>query len=143
MNENQEQNDSAATNTGEQDLKSMITRMQQQLVFLEKKIDMLIAKSDAKPRAEQSSYKPVARLFGDANRRPDSGYSGGYKDRSSYPGRTYERPRGDEQPRSFGHSSAPERDKGRSFKKPFSGAKRTGFGPQKPFHAKRAGGFHK
>jgi hypothetical protein len=39
------------------DVASMIAKMQRQLLFLEKKIDILISKTEEKPSYERSSYK--------------------------------------------------------------------------------------
>lgn len=47
---------------GGQDLGSMIGRIQQQLTFLEKKIDTLIAQSQARPSGEKSFQKPFQRF---------------------------------------------------------------------------------
>ncbi len=127
MSENMENDEAVETDKNDQALKDMIGRMQQQLTYLEKKVDVLIAKLDEKPRiAVQSPF------------RPPQPSAAPYKERSSYPPRSFNREGANEAPRPFGPGSA----KGRGFKKPFGGGKRPGFGG-KPFHSKRSGGFHK
>jgi hypothetical protein len=138
MSENQTHNDMSLAGAGDQDIKTMITRVQQQLDRLEKKVDILMTKLDAKAGTQQSPYRPTS--F--EERRSTGGSARPFHERSSFAGRPFERHRDGEQPRSFGHGRTQEQSRGQGFKKPFSG-KRSGFGPQKPFHSKRAGSFHK
>ena len=70
MSEQFQHNDSLPPVPAEQDVVALIKKMQQQLVFLEKKIDILISQSKARPFSEKHFSKPF-RSFGNPHHRPD------------------------------------------------------------------------
>jgi len=140
----EEGDDLPVSSQGDQDIVSLIKKMQQQLNFLEKKIDLLIGQSPERPFRGKSFSKPFRPSFGggahhgkrDFNRGPRrEGFS---HDRPREGGFSQERPReggfGQDRPRerSFGGP-------GRSFdRKP--GGRPGGFGHgDKPFFQHRKG----
>lgn len=133
----------------EQDIAALINKMQKQLIFLEKKIDILLSQTQERPSRERHFSKPF-RSF-DRPYRPghyqdkrDQGEDS--RERGARGGRHFEK-RQPEEGRSF---SGPKRDYGddregrpsqdRGFKKKYGGEKR-GFDPRKkPFFQKRREG---
>lgn len=130
----------------ESDVLVLIKKMQQQLTYLEKKIDILINQSQEKPFREKHFSKPF-RSFS----RPDRpgrysdkrGQGGDSRERSFHPGPSFEKRPQDEH-RGFG---GPKKDysvgrensssQDRPFKKKYSDSKR-GFDPRKkPFFHQR------
>jgi hypothetical protein len=85
----------------EQDVVALIKRMQQQLAFLEKKIDILINQSQTRPFSEKHFSKPF-RTSGHPNRRSDREHDTTYGEKSSDRGRHFEKRHG-ERNHSFGH----------------------------------------
>lgn len=130
--EQNEQQNAAPAATGDQELKAMIARMQQQMGYLEKKIDLLMAQLNEKPRAEQSSFRPAPRPYGDTGRRPEGGLGGGYRGKRPWQGPRQDKGSSDDQPQASGHGRPPH-----SFQKFINRDKRSGFGPRKPFPSKR------
>ena len=58
MSEQLERDDSLSPGPNEQDVAALINKMQKQLVFLEKKIDILISQSQERPSGERHFSKP-------------------------------------------------------------------------------------
>lgn len=138
MNEQPEQQSAAPSQTNEQELKMMIARLQQQLGFLEKKIDLLMARMDERPGAAQPPYRPAPRSFDDKGRRPEGGFSGGFRGKRPWSGPRNDGERGAGQPQSTG-SDRPAH----GFQKFINRDTRGGFGPRKPFPSKRGGGYRR
>lgn len=138
MTEQNEQQNTAPTSTDDQELKAMIARLQQQMGYLEKKIDLLMAQLKEKPAAEKPPFRPSPRPFGNAGRRPEGDFAGGYRGKRPYPGPRQDAPRGDAQPSTSGYGRPAH-----SFEKFVNRDKRAGYGPRKPFPAKRAGGYRR
>jgi hypothetical protein len=67
MNEQIQHNDSLPPAPAEQDTVALLKKMQQQLAFLEKKIDILINQSSGRPFREKKFSRPF-RSFGKQNR---------------------------------------------------------------------------
>ena len=138
-------NFSAPQQTGS-DVLVLIKKMHQQLVFLEKKIDILISQSQEKPFREKRFLKPF-RSFGRPYRpghfHDKRDQSEGLRERSFHSGSHFEKRR-EEENRGFGgpkkdysdsRENSPSQD--RHFRKKFGGKKR-GFDPRKkPFFHKR------
>ena len=80
MSEQAPHNDSLPSASAEQDVVVLIKKMQQQLTFLEKKIDILISQSQAKSFGEKHFSKPF-RSFDRPHRRPgrEHGYASAEK----------------------------------------------------------------
>ena len=137
--------------SGEQDdIVVLVKKMQQQLVYLEKKIDTLIGQLQEKSSQERSfrekrfdrPFRSFDRPQGHYRDKRDSGE--GPRERSFRPGQHFDKRRSDED-RGF---SGPRREYGgereggssqdRPFKKKFGGEKR-GFGARKKpfFHGRR------
>ena len=155
MSEHEEKNEDLTTSPqADSDVVSLIKKMQQQLNYLEKKIDLLIGQSPERPfrdRGEKRFSKPFRPSFGggsggrDFNRGPRrEGFS---HDRPREGGFSHSRPREggfskDRPPREggFSHDRAPrERSSGpeHSFdRKPSSGPRGFGHG-DKPFFRHR------
>jgi hypothetical protein len=85
----------------EQDVLALIKKMQQHLVFLEKKIDLLISQSQARPFREKHFSKPF-RPSGPPYHRSDRGQDSASGERSFDRGRPFEKRHGEES-RGFGH----------------------------------------
>lgn len=103
------------------DLTVMIKRMQQQLVFLEKKIDTLISQTGSRPARAEFSRRPAPRGRGDYGRGKPSSFG-----RDSRPGRRSDGPgrgRGESSPKKFFSrgQGAPEAKGYHSRKKPNRG----------------------
>ena len=121
MSEQFEQDGSIVVPHVETDVLVLIKKVQQQLVFLEKKIDTLISQSQERPSREKSFSKPY-RSFGHTQR--------------------YDRPERDARPRDRGFSQGSSfnkhrSDEGRSSERPFhkhQSDEKRGFSPRsKPF----------
>jgi hypothetical protein len=125
-------NDESPVNTAEEedpsetDLVSLVKRMQQQLNYLEKKIDVLISQSQPKPFRERTE-----RPFRERPERPFQ------KRTFSKPSRSFDRPR--PHSREERESSPREREAApRRFYERFDPAKKRGANPQKrPFSPRR------
>ena len=117
MNEESSINPSAVPDESDTDVASLIKGMQQQLLFLEKKIDLLISRSQERPSGEKPHSdrpfrkRPFSKPFRsfDQPQRPGKGeYGHSPRERDSAPGHFYERRPGEKR-----RSSNPK-------KKPFS-----------------------
>jgi hypothetical protein len=142
MSEQSEENDFLPATEARQDVAALIKKMQEQLASLEKKIDILINQSQARPFGEKHFAKPF-RSFGHPRRRfakEQDNFSG---EKRSYPGRHFEKRDGrenrefDRKKKAYDHS--PESDFGqkRHFKKSYRGEKRGFDQKKKPFFYKR------
>jgi len=136
MSEQFEQDGSIAVPHVETDVLVLIKKMQQQLVFLEKKIDTLISQIQERPSRERSFSKPY-RSFGNTQRyergdRDSRPRERGFSPRGSF--NKYHSDEGRPQERSF--SKYPS-DEGRSSERHFhkhQGDEKRGFGSRsKPF----------
>ncbi|HQP10334.1 MAG TPA: hypothetical protein PKV41_02990 [Candidatus Omnitrophota bacterium] len=85
----------------EQDVVFLIKRLQQQVSFLEKKIDTLIRQSETKAGSENYSSKSF-RPFGHSHHRSERGQDRLSGEKKYYPGRHADRPQGEEN-RKFGY----------------------------------------
>lgn len=101
MSEQFKHNDSLPPVYNEQDLVVLIKRIQQQLVFLEKKIDILIGQSQARPSSERHFKKPF-RSFSRPYHHSDGATSNASGERSFDRGRHFEK-RHSEESRGFGY----------------------------------------
>ena len=81
MSEQFKHSDSLPPAPAEQDMLALIIKMQQQLVFLEKKIDILIRQSQTRPSGEKHFSKPY-RSFGPPHRSYDRGRDNASGERS-------------------------------------------------------------
>jgi len=126
----------------EQDILVLIRKMQQQLVFLEKKMDILIGQSSGRPYSEKHFSKPF-RSFGRSDRYSGRGQVNASGEKSFERGRHFEK-RHSEENRGFDHKKKAydnSRESGikpeRHFEKRPEGEKR-GFDPKKkPFSYRR------
>ncbi len=130
----------------EVDIVVLIKKMQMQLSFLDKKIDILINQSQEKPSRERHFSKPFRSFdrhsrpghYGDKRNQGDD-----FRERSSGSSRHFEKRQGDEQRGPGGpkkdYSGARENNSSqdRPFKKKFDGKKRKFDPRQKPFFHKR------
>lgn len=126
MNDESPVNATEEEDPSETDLVSLIKRMQQQLNYLEKKIDVLISQSQPKPFRERTE-----RPFRERPERP-------YQKRTfSKPSRSFDRPR--PHSREERESSPREREAApRRFYERFDPAKKRGANPKKrPFSPRR------
>ena len=131
MNEQSRDNEALTSASTEQDVLTLIRKMQQQLSFLEKKIDILISQSQAQPSSERPFSKPF-RPSGRPYRRFDSGHGDSSAERSFERGRHFEKRHGEET-RGFEH-------KKRSYDTPREG----GFSRERHFekrHSAESRGF--
>jgi len=138
MNEQPQHNDSLPPAPAEQDVVALIKKMQQQLVFLEKKIDILISQSSGRPLGEKRFSKPF-RSFGRYHR-SDRGYDNTSGEKSFERGSHFEKRHGEEN-RGFDHKEKPSdnpRESGfgqeHHFKKRHGGGKRGFDQKKKPFY---------
>jgi len=76
---------------GETDIAAVLKRIQQQLTFLERKVDTLISQSSEKPFKETRFSKP-SRSFGKSSRSSKGKSEGGFREGSSDKKRFYEKP---------------------------------------------------
>lgn len=63
MTEQSKNNDLLPSASAEQDVVALIKKMQQQLAFLEKKIDLLISQSQARPFSREKNFSRPFRSF--------------------------------------------------------------------------------
>jgi hypothetical protein len=110
----------------EQDVVALIKRMQQQLAFLEKKLDILINQSQVKPSGERHFSKPF-RASGQSHRHAAGERDTVYGEKRFERGRRFEKRHG-ENNRSFGHTG-----------KSYDGPRQSEGGPEHHFE-KRHGG---
>ncbi len=89
MSEQFNQNPSVVSSSANTDVVALIKKMQQQLDFLEKKIDTLISQSHEKPLREKHFSKPF-RPFGHSHRHGKAEYD------NNFSGRPGERHQGDQ-----------------------------------------------
>lgn len=87
----------------EQDIVALIKRMQQQLAFLEKKLDILISQSQANPSGERHFSKPF-RASGYPHRHAAGERDTGYGQKRFERGRRFEKRHG-ENNNNFGHTA--------------------------------------
>ncbi len=125
----------------ESDIYVLIKKIQQQLVFLEKKIDVLISQSQEKPFREKHFSKPF-RSF-DRSRRSDREKGGSFGEKNFPQGRSYEKPYHKEnrdfgsKKKSYEHGVRSDFGNERHFEKS-RGNENRGFGRKKrPFFHKR------
>jgi len=90
---------------GDPDVVAMIRKMQQQLVFLERKIDALISQSAGKSDRERGFSKPF-RSYGRSSRHADGNRDSGPRGGNFPPKRRFDKPRGGEGG-SFGQRKGP------------------------------------
>ena len=135
MSEQPQHNDSLPPASAEQDVVVLIKKMQQQLVFLEKKIDILISQSQERPFSKEQHFSRPFRSFGRPHR--PSG------EKSFDRERPFEKRHGEEdrgfgyKKKSYGHTRGSDFSQERHFEKRHDGEKR-GFDPKKkPFFHKR------
>jgi hypothetical protein len=126
MNEQTQAPEPASQPEIETDVLSLLKKMQQQLIFLEKKIDTLIHQSQARPPFGEKTFSRPHRPFGHPQHRPG--------------GRPYEKRQGDGE-KSFGykkHGFEKDREGGSDQKRPFKkwhGGDAAESGPKKkPFY---------
>lgn len=145
MSEHSKHDDSVSGTSDEQDVVVLLKRMQQHLAFLEKKIDILVAKSQERPFRQ----KPFSRPFRPSSyhRRPEGEYVNTSEEKRFDRPRRFEKRHGREE-RGFGYkkeSYGSPRES--SFTKEHSFEKRHGreerdFGHKKESYGKpREGGF--
>jgi hypothetical protein len=96
------QDDFSHQASAEQDVVALIKRMQQQLAFLEKKLDILINQSHDKPSGERHFSKPF-RASGPPHRHAGGGRDAGYGEKRFDRGRRFEKRHG-ENDHAFGHN---------------------------------------
>jgi hypothetical protein len=144
MNEQSQQNDFSPPAPEELDVAALVKKMQQQLVLLEKKIDILISQSEAAPRGEKHFSKPFRPFNKHPSRRFEGGHDNSSGEKRFFPGRRFEkRPAGEN--REFGrpqkaYDNPRERDsasQGHHFKKSYGGKKKGFEQKGKPFYLKR------
>lgn len=138
-----EHNDSLSPAPDEQNVVALIKKMQQQLVFLERKIDTLINQSQARPFREKQFSKPF-RSFGHPHRSSERKQDNTYGEKRVDRGRHFEK-RHNEESRGFDHkkktydnSRTSDSGQGHPYEKRHGGKKR-GFDQKKPFYHKRRG----
>ncbi|MDD5654205.1 MAG: hypothetical protein WC486_01490 [Candidatus Omnitrophota bacterium] len=118
MSEHSEHKDLMPPPPDRQDVLLLIKQVQQQLNFLEKKIDLLVAQTQGRPQAEQSFSKPF-RSFSH-HRRFDRGQSDPRGEKSFDRGFGHKR-------KSFDDARENGPDQGRRFEKRYSSGQ-SGFG---------------
>ncbi len=91
---------SAVPEESDNDIASLLGKMQQQLVFLERKIDMLISQSKERPSGERTSpgrsfrkgsFSKPFRSFDHPQRHGQGEYGHGPRERGPAPGHFYDR----------------------------------------------------
>ena len=114
MSEQPQHNDFSPPASAEQDMVVLIKKMHQQLLFLEKKIDILINQSQARPFGEKHFSKPF-RSFDRPHRRPGREYGHGSAEKGLDRERHFEKRHGEES-RGFAQKKGPffhkRRDRG-------------------------------
>jgi len=147
MTEQIKSDNSSTPQQTESDVFVLIKKMQQQLAFLEKKIDILISQSQAKPFGEKHFSKPSRsfdRPYRPGHNQDKRDQGEGSRERSFHSGHHFEKRQGDENrglggPKkdySEGRENSSSQD--RHFKKSYDGKKR-GFDPRKKtfFHKRK------
>jgi hypothetical protein len=143
MSEQPQNNNPLPPAPADQDVIFLIKRLQQQLTFLEKKIDLLVNQSQARPSQEKPFSKPF-RSFGPSHRRPGPGgdypYASGKK--SFDRGHHFEKRPG-EAKEGFGYKKKPyahpeggDPGQGHHFEKRHGGEKKSFDPKKKPFYFK-------
>jgi hypothetical protein len=131
----------------EQDVVALIKRLQQQITFLEKKIDLLLNQSQARPSHEKPFSKPF-RSFDPSHRRPGPGgdYHNASGKKSFDRGRPFEK-RAGEGREGFGYKKKPyeypkdsDSGQGHHFEKRHGGEKKSFDPKKKPFYFKHKDG---
>ena len=105
MNEHFKHDTSSAPPQGEVNVVALIQKMQQQLVFLEKKIDTLISRSSEKPFNRKNFSKPF-RSFNSSHPQGKGEHNNSSRERGFAPGRHFGTPQAGEN-RGFGQSKKP------------------------------------
>ena len=88
---------------GDTDVIALLKKLQQQMAYLERKIDMLIGQSPDRPGQERH-FSPSARSFGHPPRHERGEHNP--RERSFAPGRRFDNPRGEER-HGFSHRKKP------------------------------------
>lgn len=142
MNEQSQYNKDLPPASAEQDILALIRKMQQQLVFLEKKIDILVNQSQARPFREKHFSKPF-RSFSRPHRHSDRAYVNASGEKNPDRTRRFER-RNSEGSRGFEHKNRDydnprESDfsKGQHFEKRHDGEKRGFYQKKNSFSYRR------
>jgi hypothetical protein len=100
MNEESSVNPTTAQDPSDTEVVSLLKKVQQQLLFLEKKVDLLISQSQEKPSGERAfpersfrkrSYSKPYRSFDQPARHGKGEHGNSPRDRDSAPGHFYER----------------------------------------------------
>ncbi len=126
MNEQSKHNDFLSPASDEQDVVALIRKIQQQLVFLEKKIDILIEQSSRRPFSEKHFSKP-SRSFGRPHRPFDRERGDASGEKRFDRGRHFEKSHSEEN-RKFDHE-----------KKTYGGSRESGFGQDRHFARRNDG----
>jgi hypothetical protein len=122
--EHPEQLPPAPAESAEPEVLILIRRLQQQISFLEKKIDLLISQSQARPAQESSFSKPY-QSFGPSHHRADRDQEHSPRERSFDRGRHFDK-RHNEDNRGFHHKRKPYGHSLGPKKKPFYAGRRPG-----------------
>lgn len=141
MNE-QPQNNASLPPAPPEDVVFLIKRLQQQVTFLEKKIDLLLNQSQARPSPERPFSKPF-RSFGPSHHRPGGDYPHASGKKSFGHGRPFEKRPGEAR-EGFGYKKksygSPEGgdpgQAGHHFEKRHGGEKKIFDPKKKPFYYK-------
>jgi len=142
MSEQSRVNEALPPVPAEQDVVVLIKKMQQQLVFLEKKIDILINQSKARPFSEKHFSKPF-RSFGHPHRRSDRAQDNTSGEKSFDRGRHFEKRNGEEnqgfgyQKKAYDNSRESNSGQEHHFEKRHDGEKRGFAQEKKPFYYRR------
>ena len=144
MSEQSRFNEALPPAPAEQDMLALIRKMQQQLVFLEKKIDILINQSLGRPYSEKHFSKPF-RSFGRPGRHSNRAHVNASGEKSFDRARHFEK-RHSEENRGFDHkkktydnSRESDFNQERHFEKRHDDEKRGFDQKKKPFPYKRKG----
>lgn len=126
----------------EQDVAALLKKVQQQLAFLEKKIDILIGQSETRSVSDKRFSKPF-RPFVRPYHRSERGQDSPPRERNYYPARHSDRRPGGES-REFGYKkkaydNSREGDPSQEhrFKSRYAGEKKSFDNKNKPFYHKR------
>ncbi|MFH1691683.1 MAG: hypothetical protein ABIC68_03815 [Candidatus Omnitrophota bacterium] len=143
MDEHLEQNDSLPPASEGQEVVALIKRMQQQLLFLEKKIDILISQTESRPAGDRH-FSKSQRSFGRPHRPYDRERRDASEEKRFDRRRRFEKPHGSDENRDFGHkkksysySSKSSFSKERHFEKRHDGEKAGFVRKKKPFSFRR------
>ncbi len=121
-----EHTDFSQQSSADQDVVALIKRMQQQLAFLEKKMDILISQTQSMPAGERHFAKPF-RAPGRSHR-PFAGDRDAFREKKRFErGGRFEKPRG-ESDHDFGHG-----------RKPFDESRESEGAPEHYFENRRGG----